>query len=145
MIMGDSSSGMSITFVYWIRNALANVPAWGFAIGAIIVFVIAALFIQSTSGMAGMMMPILGAIAMALFAGTAIGAEGGQMMLVSAFTVGVNFMASGLYPDATKMGVLELTNVPYPTYLKEVLKILIPLLVVAAIIIMISPYLGLVK
>ena len=85
LIMGDSSSGMSITFVYWIRNALANVPAWGFAIGAIIVFVIAALFIQSTSGMAGMMMPILGAIAMALFAGTAIGAEGGQMMLVSAF------------------------------------------------------------
>ena len=101
---------MSITFVYWIRNALANIPAWGFAIGAIIVFVIAALFIQSTSGMAGMMMPILGAIAMALFAGTSIGAEGGQMMLVSAFTVGVNFMASGVYPDATKMGVLELTN-----------------------------------
>ena len=145
LIMGDSSSGMSITFVYWIRNALANIPAWGFAIGAIIVFVIAALFIQSTSGMAGMMMPILGAIAMALFAGTSIGAEGGQMMLVSAFTVGVNFMASGVYPDATKMGVLELTNVPYPTYLKEVLKILVPLLVVAAIIIMISPYLGLVK
>lgn len=54
-------------------------------------------------------------------------------------------MASGVYPDATKMGVLELTNVPYPTYLKEVLKILVPLLVVAAIIIMISPYLGLVK
>ena len=108
-------------------------------------FVIAALFIQSTSGMAGMMMPILGAIAMALFAGTSIGAEGGQMMLVSAFTVGVNFMASGVYPDATKMGVLELTNVPYPTYLKEVLKILVPLLVVAAIIIMISSYLGLVK
>ena len=73
LIMGDSSSGMSITFVYWIRNALANIPAWGFAIGAIIVFVIAALFIQSTSGMAGMMMPILGAIAMALFAGTSIG------------------------------------------------------------------------
>ena len=92
-----------------------------------------------------MMMPILGAIVMALFAGTSIGAEGGQMMLVSAFTVGVNFMASGVYPDATKMGVLELTNVPYPTYLKEVLKILVPLLVVAAIIIMISPYLGLVK
>ena len=92
-----------------------------------------------------LMMPILGAIAMALFAGTSIGAEGGQMMLVSAFTVGVNFMASGVYPDATKMGVLELTNVPYPTYLKEVLKILVPLLVVAAIIIMISSYLGLVK
>ena len=145
LIMGDSTSGMSITFVYWIRNALENIPAWGFAIGAIIVFIIAALFIQSTSGMAGMMMPILGAIAMALFAGTSIGTEGGQMMLVSAFTVGVNFMASGLYPDATKMGVLELTNVPYPVYVKEACKILVPLLVAAAIIIMISPYLGLVK
>ena len=118
---------------------------WGFAIGAIIVFVIAALFIQSTSGMAGMMMPILGAIAIGIIWQVLPSVRGGQMMLVSAFTVGVNFMASGLYPDATKMGVLELTNVPYPTYLKEVLKILIPLLVVAAIIIMISPYLGLVK
>lgn len=145
MIMGDSSSGMSITFVYWIRNALENIPAWGFAIGAISIFILAALFIQSTSGMAGMMMPILGAIAMALFAGTTIGAEGGQMMLVSAFTVGINFMASGLYPDATKMGVLELTNVPYPTYLKEMSKIVIPLLVAAVIVIMVSPYLGLVK
>ena len=75
---------------------------------------------------------------MALFAGTSFGAEGGQMMLVSAFTVGVNFMASGVYPDATKMGVLELTNVPYPTYLKEVLKILVPLLVVAAFIILMN-------
>lgn len=145
MIMGDSASGMSITFVYWIRNALANIPAWGFAIGALAVFIIASLFIQSSSGMAGMMMPILGAIAMALFAQSSIGAEGGQMMLVSAFTVGINFMASGLYPDATKMGVLELTNVPYPVYLKEALKIFVPLLLVSAVIIMASPYLGLIN
>ncbi|MCI8640054.1 MAG: YfcC family protein [Coprococcus sp.] len=144
LIMGDSSYGMSITFVYWIRNALASIPAWGFAVGAIVLFVIAALFIQSTSGMAGMTMPILGAVTMALFAGTTIGTEGGQMMLVSAFTVGLNFMASGLYPDATKMGVLEITNVPYPVYLKEVMKIMVPLLVVSAIVIMVSPYLGLV-
>ena len=32
------------------------------------------------------------------------------MLLISCFTVGLNFTSSGLYPEATKMGVLELTN-----------------------------------
>ncbi len=145
LIMGSSTEGMSITFVYWIRNLLQNVPIWGFAIGAILVYCVTALFIQGTSSTAGITMPILGAVAFALFSGSAIGAEGGQMILVSAFTVGLNFTASGLFPEATKMGVLELTNVPYPVYLKQVIRIMIPLLLVSAVVIMVSPYLGLVK
>ena len=144
LIMGDSSYGMSITFVYWLRGILASIPVQLFTIGAIILFIVAAIFVQSTSGMAGMTMPILGALAMAVFAGTNIGVESGQIMLVSAFTVGVNFMASGLYPEAAKMGVLELTNIPYSIYIKEVLKILIPLLIASIIVIMVSPYIGLV-
>ena len=145
LIMGSSTSGMSVTFVYWIRNLLEGVPIWAFAAMAVVVYCMSALFIQGTSSTAGITMPILGAVAMALFASSTIGVEGGQMVLVSAFTVGLNFTASGLYPEATKMGVLELTNVPYPIYLKHAFRIMIPLLLAATVVIMISPYLGLVQ
>lgn len=144
LIMGSSTSGMSVTFVYWIRGFLEGIPVWAFAIAAIIAYCLIALFIQSTSSTAGITMPILGAVAMALFAPTAIGTEGGQMVLVSAFTVGLNFTASGLYPEATKMGVLELTNVSYSIFLKRAVKIMMLLLIAATLVIMVSPYLGLV-
>lgn len=145
MIMGSSTSGMSVTFVYWIRSILEGVPVWAFAMVAVLAYCVSALFIQGTSSTAGITMPIIGAVAMALFAGTAIGSEGGQMVLISAFTVGLNFTASGLFPEATKMGVLEITNVPYPIYLKHAIRIMVPLLLAATVIIMVSPYLGLVK
>lgn len=67
-----------------------------------------------------------------------------HMLLVSCFTLGLNFTASGLYPEATKMGVLELTNIPYPTYLRHVTRILVPMLLAGTAVLMISPYLGLV-
>lgn len=66
------------------------------------------------------------------------------MLLISCFTVGLNFTASGLYPEATKMGVLELTNIPYPVYLKHAFKIMIPMLLAGTLVLVISPYLGLV-
>lgn len=145
LTMGSSTSGMGVTFVYWIRNLLQGVPIWAFAIMAVLTYCLSALFIQGTSSTAGITMPILGTVAMALFASSAIGVEGGQMILVSAFTVGLNFTASGLYPEATKMGVLELTSVPYIVYLKHAMRIMVPLLIVATVVIMVSPYLGLVQ
>ena len=145
LTMGSSTSGMGVTFVYWIRNLLQGVPIWAFAIMAVLTYCLSALFIQGTSSTAGITMPILGTVAMALFASSAIGVEGGQMILVSAFTVGLNFTASGLYPEATKMGVLELINAPYTVYLKHAMRIMVPLLIVATVVIMVSPYLGLVQ
>lgn len=145
MTMGSGTSGMSVTFVYWIRNLLQGVPMWLFAIAAVAVYCVSALFIQGTSSTAGITMPILGAVALTLFAGSSIGSEGGQMLLISAFTVGLNFTSSGLYPEATKMGVLELTNIPYPVYLKHVIRIMIPMLLAGTAVLVISPYLGLVR
>ena len=144
LLMGSGTSGMSVTFVYWIRNMLSGVPVWLFAIAAVATYCISALFIQGTSSTAGITMPILGAVAFTLFAGTSIGSAGGQMLLVSCFTLGLNFTASGLYPEATKMGVLELTNIPYPTYLRHVIRILVPMLLAGTAVLVISPYLGLV-
>lgn len=65
------------------------------------------------------------------------------MLLISCFTLGLNFTASGLYPEATKMGVLELTNIPYPIYIKHVIGILVPMLLAGTAVLVISPYIGL--
>lgn len=143
LIMGSKTEGMSITFIYWIKNILQGVPIWAFALAAVFVYILIGIFLQSTSGVAGITMPIFGAVAMALFASTATGTTGGQILLISAFTVGINFVC-GIYPGATNMGIIEMANVPYSNYLKQFLKFEIPILVVAAIIITIAPYIGLV-
>ena len=143
VIMGTSTSGMSVTFVYWIQSVLQGVPSYAFAIACLLAYAGVGLFIQSTSGVSGITMPILGAVAMGLFSSTAIGTVGGQIILISAFTVGVNFV-TGFYPGATIMGTLELVNVPYDKFLKFMLKILLPLMAIAAIILSLAPVLGLV-
>ncbi len=143
IIMGTKTSGMSVTFVYWIQGALSDIPSWAFVIGAILAYMAIGVFLQSTSGVAGITMPILGAAAAALFVGSDIGEVGGQVMLISAYTVGLNFM-SGAYPGATTMGTLDLVNVPYTTYLKMYLRMAIPLIITAVVIISLAPMLGLI-
>ena len=143
VFMGDKYSGMSITFIYWLQDLLTGVPLWAFVVAAIAVYLMIALFLQSTSGVAGITMPIFGAIALALFSSTAAGGIAGQVLLISAFTCGVNFIC-GIYPEATNMAMCEMTGTSYPTYLKTMLKTLVPMLVVAAIIISVAPYVGLV-
>ena len=69
--------------------------------------------------------------------------SGGQVMLISAFTIGINFMC-GVYPGATNMGTLELFHVPYDIYLKFTLKIFLSMLIVGCFIISISQFLGLI-
>ncbi len=142
IIMGTKTSGMSVTFVYWIQGALNDVPSWAFVIGAVIAFAVIGIFLQSTSGVAGITMPILGAATAALFATSSFGEVGGQVMLISAYTVGLNFM-SGAYPSATIMGTMDLINVPYTRYLTMYLKMVTPLLIIATIIITLAPTLGL--
>lgn len=142
-IMGTSTQGMGITFVYWIRNMLDGVPVWGFVIAAVVAYILVGLLPLGTSSASGITMPVLGAVAMALFANSAIGTDAGQMILVSAFTVGFNFWFV-VYPNAPIMGVLELTNVPYERFLKYSLKFATALLLVGTLVIVVSPYLGLV-
>lgn len=141
-IIGTSEYGMSVTFVYWIQNALSSVPMWAFALAAFVAYFGIGFAIQSTSAVAGMTMSILGAVAMALFAGTAVSPEAGQMVLISAFTMGLNLSASGLFPEASKMGVLELTGIPYPTYLAVATKMFIPVTIAGLAVLMLAPYIG---
>lgn len=141
-IIGTSEYGMSVTFVYWIQNALSSVPMWAFALAALLAYFGIGFAIQSTSAVAGMTMSILGAVAMALFTGTAVSPEAGQMVLISAFTMGLNLSASGLFPEASKMGVLELTGIPYPTYLSMAIKMFIPITIAGAAVLMLAPYIG---
>lgn len=142
-IMGTSSQGMGITFVYWIQNMLSDVPVWGFVIAAVVAYILIGLLPLGTSSASGITMPVLGAVAMALFAGSTIGTEVGQMILVSAFTVGFNFWFV-VYPNAPLMGTLELTNVPYERFLKFSLKYSTILLLAGTLVLIVSPYIGLI-
>lgn len=143
IIMGTKTSGISVTFVYWIQSALQGIPAWAFSIAVMMAYVGIGFFLQTSSGVAGITMPILGAVAFALFDNSVIGAIAGQIILISAYTIGLNF-TSGIYPSATTMGTLELFNIPYDIYLKFVLKIFLVMLMAGAIIISIAPFLGLI-
>lgn len=144
LLMGTKTSGMSITFIYWIQNLLQGVPLWAFAIAAVAIYALIGIFLQSTSGVAGITMPILGAVAMALFIGMAADSVGGQVILIAAFTTGLNFINS-LYPGATIIGVLEMANVPYDCYMRLMLKFMVPLLAISTLIILAAPYIGLVS
>ena len=42
------------------------------------------------------------------------------------------------------MGVLELLNIPYPTYIRHVIRILLPLLLAGTTVLVVSPYIGLI-
>lgn len=142
VVMGSASAGMSVTLVYWISNALAQTPLWVFAIFAVLAYVGIGFALQSTSGVAGLSMPILGAVAAGLFASSAIGAVGGEVILISAFTLGLNFMTA-IYPGAVNLGVAQMYGVPYDSYLKFILKYTIPLLIVGTIVLTVFPYLAL--
>ncbi|MEA5002886.1 MAG: hypothetical protein VB081_05255, partial [Christensenella sp.] len=124
-------------------NGLAQVPLWIFAVVAVVSYLLIGLALQSTSGVAGLSMPILGAVAAALFASSAIGAVGGEVILISSFTVGLNFMTL-IYPGAVNLGTAEMYGVPYNTYLKFMIKYGVPMLVIATILIALAPYIGLI-
>lgn len=143
VVMGTPQQGMSVTFVYWISNALQNTPLWIFGILAVLAYLGIGLAMQSTSGVAGISMPILGAVAGAQFAATAIGSQGGEIILISALAIGLSFMCI-IYPGAVNLGVSEMYGVPYGTFLKSMLKYAIPLLILATVLLSIAPYIGLV-
>lgn len=133
VIMGDKYSGMSVTIVYKLRTMLEGVPLWSFAVVAIFMYMIIGLFLQSSSGVAGLTMPILGVVAAALFMTSTGGAQFGEIILISAYTLGLNFTA-GIYPDATAMGVIELFHVPYDRYFRFMVKTYSIFLLAGAII-----------
>lgn len=141
VIMGSKTAGMSVTFVYWIQSALQGVPSWAFSLAVIGSYVAIGFFMQSTSGVAGITMPILGAVAYALYETAPIGPVGGQVLLIASFTIGLNF-TSALYPSATNMGTLELYKVPYDIYLRFILKGALLLLITGGIIVSVAPMLG---
>ncbi|MGL4676774.1 MAG: YfcC family protein [Brevinema sp.] len=143
VIMGSKTEGMSVTFVYWIQTMLQGIPSWGFVLATVLAYVGIGFFLQSTSGVAGITMPILGAVAFALFQSSPISAAGGQILLISTFTLGINFMTC-IYPGATTMGTLELFNIPYGIYLKFIIKTMLAMLCTGTIIISLAPFFGLV-
>ena len=94
VIMGTKTAGMSVTFVYWIQNALAGVPSWAFAIAATAAYVGIGFFMQSTSGVAGIDHAHSGAVAYALFQSAPIGPLAAWLLLIACFNHWLNFTSS---------------------------------------------------
>lgn len=143
VLMGSKVEGISVTFVYWIQEMLQGIPAWAFTISSIGSYIGTGFFLQSTSGVSGITMPILGSVTAGLFESSSIGTIGGQNLLISTFTSGLNF-TNAIYPGAVVLGALVIYNVPYQKYLKFSLKILVPMLIASTVILIIAPYIGLV-
>lgn len=143
VIMGGSSEGISLTLVYWISNGLADAPVWIFTIFGVLSFAAIGIFLQSTSSVAGISMPILGAVAFAIFSTSPMGGEIGQIILVSAYNVGLSFTI-WLYPGGVILGTLAMVNVPYIYYAKFMLRFLIPMLIIGTFIVFIAPYINLI-
>jgi len=141
IVMGSSTSGMSVTLVYWISNALASVPIWTFAPFTVLAFMAIGLALQSTSGVAGISMPILGAVVAALFAAQSVGEVGGGIILISAFTIGLNFTGL-LYPGATTLGTIDMYQVPYDKYLKFMFAYGLPILIVGVVLLTLASATG---
>ena len=142
-IIGTSSEGMGITFVYWIQSVLSEVPVWGFVIGIMIAYILVGLLPMGTSSVSGITMPVLGAVTMALFTNSSMSVESAQMILVSGFTVAFNFWFV-VYPNAPLMGALEICNIPYDKFLKVSVKYSTILTLVGLIVLIVSPYIGLI-
>ncbi len=143
ILMGTKTEGISVTFVYWIQEMLQGIPAWAFTVSSVGSYIGTGFFIQSTSSVSGITMPILGSVTAGIFETSKIGVEGGQNLLISAFTSGLNF-TNAVYPGAVVLGALVIYNIPYQKYLRFILKILIPMLIASTAILIIAPYLGII-
>lgn len=141
VVMGDKVQGMSVTMVDILSSSLGGVPLWAFSIAAIGLFMVIGLFLQSSSGVAGLTMPIMGVVASSIFIGAGLSGQAGEIILISAYTLGLNFTA-GVYPDATPMGVLELYEVPYDRYFKFHLKTYIMFIIAGALILLTSTFIA---
>ena len=144
VIMGDSQQGMSVTFVYWISGALGDSPVALFAIVAVIAYLGIGCALQSTSGVAGISMPILGAVAAGLFATSAIGSVGGEVVLIGAFTLGISFMTI-VFPGPVNLGVSQMYGIPFDKFLRLMLAFVIPLLLVGTVLLTVLPLMGFVS
>ncbi|MFY0689246.1 MAG: YfcC family protein [Cyclobacteriaceae bacterium] len=103
------------TILYYLTNLVSGIPQSLFVVGLLVVFFILALLISSTSGLAVVTMPILGAL------GIAVGVSGDTVVNAYLFGAGLMFLIS---PTEMILPSIALVNINYNTWLRFILPLM---------------------
>ena len=125
-----SSTGLDMFVLAAASNALAGTSGIVFSIGSYILYFVLSFLIPSTSGMAGVSMPIMGPLAQTL------GFSPSVMVMVFCAASGVVNLITPT--SGAIMGGLALSRVEYTTWVKFCTKIIIVLSVVCMIVLSIA-------
>lgn len=121
------------TILYNVSNAVNGMSPMVFLPVLMLIFALLTLFIASSSGMAVVTMPIMGALA------TSIGIEGQNV--VNAYLMGMGLM-SFITPTGLILPSLAMVNINYKQWLKFILPLLLILFILCVIILLGEYYLS---
>ncbi|MBR3384516.1 MAG: YfcC family protein [Atopobiaceae bacterium] len=125
-----SSTGLDMFVLAAASNALAGTSGIVFSIGSYILYFVLSFLIPSTSGMAGVSMPIMGPLAQTLGFSPSV-----MVMVFSAASGVVNLITP---TSGAIMGGLALSRVEYTTWVKFCTKIIVVLSVVCMIVLSVA-------
>ncbi|MCI0433141.1 MAG: YfcC family protein [Gemmatimonadetes bacterium] len=113
LVLNDGQ--LSGTLLHTSARAVEGMPASAFIVALMVVFFVLAFFISSSSGMAVLTMPIMGAL------GTVVGVPGEQ--IVNAYLYGFGLMAF-ITPTGLILPSLAMVNVSYAVWLRFMIPLL---------------------
>ena len=121
-----SSTGLDLYVLESASSILGGISPVIFAIVALLIYMALAFFIPSTSGLAGLSMPIIGPLASSLgFA---------PEIIISIFSAGSGIVNAITPTSGAIMGALAIAKVDYSTWVKFVSKVLVAIFVSSSII-----------
>jgi uncharacterized ion transporter superfamily protein YfcC len=120
------------TILYSLTHLVSGIPHGVFAIGLLAVFFVLGIFISSTSGLAVVTMPILGALAIA------VGVSGDTVVNSYLFGAGLMYFIS---PTEMILPSLAMVNLNYNTWLRFILPLMGWLFVLSCVLLMVDIYL----
>ncbi|HSK12800.1 MAG TPA: hypothetical protein VK907_06260 [Phnomibacter sp.] len=123
---------ISDTILYEASKVVAQVPAWLFILLLFMFYFFFSLFISSTSGMAVLTMPIIGALAIM------VNIPGREV--VNAYIFGMNIMAL-VSPTSLVLPSLAMINMSFGVWMKFIRPVMLVYLVLCAIFLLLGIYL----
>lgn len=120
-----SAGGMDATVLFFGENSLRNFSPALFTILSYVFYIPMSFLIPSTSGLAGATMPIMGPLAGSVFSNTGFAAESGKALVITAYQSASGIVNLFTPTSGVVMGALAIARVPYPKWLRYLLKLLI--------------------
>lgn len=119
------------TILFGLTNLVSGIPQGIFIIGLLLVFLVLGLFISSTSGLAVITMPILGALALA------VGVSGDTVVNSYLFGAGIIYLIS---PTEMILPSLAMVNLNYNTWIRFILPLMGWLFLLSVVLLLVDLY-----